>query len=104
MADVVSRLHAQTENFPGHDAFASSAIALLRLQDVYKLSTDNISNGRIGDGFSSLLMTGRPIELLFNYTFKGRPSSKFNTIFCCLTIGNACYLHAKTYLDGTKSL
>jgi len=58
-SDFLQNLSSKTLNFPDRDDLVGSALALLRLQDVYALPTDQLAKGNVQGVAKSPDMTGK---------------------------------------------
>ena len=57
-AELLASLDAKTDEFPGQEDLSGAAMALLRLQDTYALSTDHLATGNVQGISDSMSMSG----------------------------------------------
>lgn len=57
-AELLASLNAKTDEFPGQEDLNGAAMALLRLQDTYALSTNHLAAGNVQGISDSISMSG----------------------------------------------
>jgi len=57
-AELLANLDAKTDEFPSQEDLSGAAMALLRLQDTYALSTDHLAAGNVQGISDSMSMSG----------------------------------------------
>jgi len=57
-AELLANLNAKTNEFPSQEDLSGAAMALLRLQDTYALSTDHLATGNVQGISDSTSMSG----------------------------------------------
>lgn len=77
----LEEVHSAAASFPDNDDLKGAAFALLRLQDTYDLSADNLAHGRIPGASRSNNMSGIVCAMVTQFPFyfldlsKGFPGS-----------------------------
>jgi len=56
--ELLANLDARTDEFPSHEDLTGAAVALLRLQDTYALSTNHLAAGNVQGISESMSMSG----------------------------------------------
>lgn len=57
-AELLANLDAKTDEFPSQEDLSGAAMALLRLQDTYALTTDHLAAGNVQGISNSVAMSG----------------------------------------------
>jgi len=57
-AELLASLDAKTDEFPSQEDLSGAAVALLRLQDTYALSTNHLAGGNVQGISDSMSMSG----------------------------------------------